>query len=152
MQWIRPLVYLMLEGVNGIADYQCRQILGDDHYFRLAPTFPADKSIDQDEVDEIPYMVEFAEQLDITAAADWLRANWYAALGHGPSANRGLAPAPSTRPVRARGPPPRPDRARAAVRLASWSKVAGSPPHAPSTAPHRSRGAGGGSGRGVTPG
>jgi hypothetical protein len=76
VQWIRPLVNLMLEGVNGIADYQCRQILGDDRYFRLAPTFPADKSIDQDDVDEIPYMVEFAEQLDITAAADWLRANW----------------------------------------------------------------------------
>ena len=49
----------MLEGTNGIADFQCRQILGDDHYFRLAPTFPADKSIDQDEVDQIPYMVEF---------------------------------------------------------------------------------------------
>ncbi len=76
VQWIRPLVNLMLEGVNGIADYQCRQILGDDRYFRLAPTFPADKSIDQDDVDEIPYMVEFAEQLDITAAADWLRAHW----------------------------------------------------------------------------
>ena len=76
VQWIRPLVNLMLEGVNGIADYQCRQILGDDRYFRLAPTFPPDKSIDQDDVDEIPYMVEFAEQLDITAAADWLRAHW----------------------------------------------------------------------------
>ena len=76
VQWIRPLVSLILEGTNGIADFQARQILGDDHYFRLAPTFPGGKSIDQDDVDEIPYMVEFAEQLDITAAADWLRTNW----------------------------------------------------------------------------
>lgn len=76
VQWIRPLIDLMLDGVNGIADYQCRQILGDDHYFRFAPIFPPDKSIDQDDVDEIPYMVEFAEEVDITAAADWLRANW----------------------------------------------------------------------------
>jgi patatin-like phospholipase/acyl hydrolase len=76
VQWVRPLISLMLEGTNGIADFQCRQILGDDQYFRLAPTFPPDTAIDQDEVDQIPYMIEFAEQLDITAAAAWLRTNW----------------------------------------------------------------------------
>jgi hypothetical protein len=76
VEWIRPLISLMLDGTNGVADFQCRQILGDDRYFRLAPTFPPDKSIDQDEVDEIPYMIEFAEQLDITAAAAWLRTHW----------------------------------------------------------------------------
>jgi patatin-like phospholipase/acyl hydrolase len=76
VQWIRPLISLILEGTNGIADYQSRQILGDNHYFRLAPTFPADKSIDQDAVDEIPYMIDFAEQLDISAAVNWLKANW----------------------------------------------------------------------------
>jgi patatin-like phospholipase/acyl hydrolase len=76
VQWIRPLISLILDGTNGIADFQCRQILGDDHYFRLAPKFPADKSIDQDAVDEIPYMIDFAEQLDITAAVSWLKTNW----------------------------------------------------------------------------
>jgi hypothetical protein len=76
VQWVRPLISLILEGTNGIADFQCRQILGDDHYFRFAPTFPPDKSIDQDSVDEIPYMIDFAEHLDITAAATWLKTNW----------------------------------------------------------------------------
>ena len=76
VQWVRPLISLMLEGTNGIADYQCRQILGDDQYFRLAPTFPPDTAIDQDEVDRIPYMVEFAEQVDISQAAAWLRTHW----------------------------------------------------------------------------
>jgi hypothetical protein len=29
-----------------------------------------------DDVNDIPYMVEFASGLDLTATADWLRANW----------------------------------------------------------------------------
>jgi len=74
-QWVRPLIDLMLDGVNGIADYQCTQLLGE-HYHRLAPTFPPDKSIGMDAVDQIPYLIEFANSLDLAATADWLRANW----------------------------------------------------------------------------
>src|SRR5262245_8318246 len=74
-QWVRPLLDLMLEGVNGIADYQCAQLLGDQ-YHRLAPVFPPDKSIGQDAVSAIPYLVEFANDLDLSATAAWLRANW----------------------------------------------------------------------------
>jgi hypothetical protein len=76
VQWVRPLISLMLEGTNGVADFQCRQILGDDQYFRLAPAFPHGTAIDQDEVDRIPYMIDFAEHVDITPVADWLRAHW----------------------------------------------------------------------------
>jgi hypothetical protein len=65
----------MLDGVNGIADYQCNQVLRD-HYHRLAPVFPPDKQIGMDAVDEIPYLADFATQLDLTETADWLRANW----------------------------------------------------------------------------
>jgi uncharacterized protein len=75
VQWIRPLIDLMLDGVNGIADFQCRQLLGD-HYCRLAPTFPPGKKIGQDAVGEIPYLRDFALALDLTDTADWLRANW----------------------------------------------------------------------------
>ena len=74
-QWVRPLLDVMLDGVNSIADYQCAQLLGAQ-YYRLAPTFPAGKSIGMDAVDQIPYLVEFATNLDLTATADWLRANW----------------------------------------------------------------------------
>ena len=76
VQWIRPLINLMLDGVNGIADFQCQQLLGDDHYHRLGPTFPPGKKIDQADVGEIPYLRDFALQLDLTKTADWLRANW----------------------------------------------------------------------------
>jgi Patatin-like phospholipase len=76
VQWIRPLINLMLDGVNGIADFQCKQLLGEEHYHRLGPTFPPGKKIDQSDVGEIPYLRDFALQLDLTTTADWLRANW----------------------------------------------------------------------------
>jgi patatin-like phospholipase/acyl hydrolase len=75
VQWVRPLINLMLDGVNGIADFQCKQILGDQ-YHRLAPTFPPGKKIDQADVGEVPYLRDFALQLDLDETADWLRANW----------------------------------------------------------------------------
>lgn len=40
-QWARPIIDMMLDGVMGVADYQCRQILGGN-YFRLAPEFGAE--------------------------------------------------------------------------------------------------------------
>ena len=75
VQWVRPLIDLMLDGVNGIAHFQCKQLLGE-HYHRLAPTFPPDRQIGMDAVDEIPYLTDFASQLDLTDTVVWLRANW----------------------------------------------------------------------------
>lgn len=75
LQWVRPLIELMLDGTNGIAHYQCGQLLGD-HYFRLAPTFPPDITIGMDDVDKVPYMIGFAEQLDLAPLVTWLHANW----------------------------------------------------------------------------
>jgi hypothetical protein len=77
-QWVKPLISLMLDGTAGIADYQCRQILGQS-YHRLAPVFPAGVTVPMDDVDKIPYMIEFAEALPIDATIDWLRQTWNAA-------------------------------------------------------------------------
>ncbi len=74
-QWARPLVNLMLDGVNGIADYQCKQILGE-RYHRLAPVFPPGTAMEMDEVKRIPEMIEFARRVPLTAAANWLRQYW----------------------------------------------------------------------------
>ena len=65
----------MLDGVNGIAHYQCSQLLGEK-YHRLAPTFPPGRQIGMDAVGDIPYLTDFASGLDLTTTADWLRANW----------------------------------------------------------------------------
>jgi predicted acylesterase/phospholipase RssA len=75
LQWVRPLIGLMLDGTNGIADYQCAQILRE-RYHRLAPTFPPDREIGMDAVGDIPYLVEFAERLDLAPTIDFLRGTW----------------------------------------------------------------------------
>ena len=73
VQWVRPLISIMLDGTNGIADFQCEQILGD-RYFRLAPTFPQGTTIAMDDVDRIPELIEFANGLDLGPLAEWLSA------------------------------------------------------------------------------
>lgn len=75
LQWVRPLLSIMLDGVNGIADFQCEQLLGD-RYFRLAPTFPPDESIGMDDVERIPDLVAFAERLDLEPLVAWLQEGW----------------------------------------------------------------------------
>jgi patatin-like phospholipase/acyl hydrolase len=74
-QWVRPLVTLMLDGVSGIADFQCRQILGS-RYHRLDPAFPPDRTYKLDEWRKVPEMIEFAEQVDIAPTARFLRKAW----------------------------------------------------------------------------
>lgn len=74
-QWVKPILNVIFDGVSGIADYQCRQIL-KENYFRLAPVFPHDVLIPMDDADKIPYMLKFAEEVDISATAEWLERNW----------------------------------------------------------------------------
>lgn len=74
-QWIKPLINLMLDGVSGIADYQCQQMLADG-YHRLAPTFPSDVSIKMDDIKKIPYMIKFAEDLKINKTVKWIKEHW----------------------------------------------------------------------------
>jgi patatin-like phospholipase/acyl hydrolase len=74
-QWMKPLLSLMLDGTSGIADYQCRQILGR-RYRRLAPVFPEGVRVSLDDVGRIPYMIEFAESLPIDGTVAWIRRTW----------------------------------------------------------------------------
>lgn len=74
-QWVKPLISLMLDGTAGIADYQCRQMIRES-YHRLAPAFPAGVNIPMDDIDKIPYMIEFAEALPIDETIDWLTQKW----------------------------------------------------------------------------
>jgi len=75
MQWVKPLISLMLDGTAGIADYQCRQILGT-RYHRLAPVFPAGVTVPMDDIKKIPYMITFAEALPIDETIAWLKQTW----------------------------------------------------------------------------
>ncbi|MBI5216184.1 MAG: hypothetical protein HY960_10570 [Ignavibacteriae bacterium] len=70
-QWAKPLVSLMLDGINGIADYQCKQILSE-RYHRLAPVFPEGSKYDMDAVDKIDEMIAFAESVDMRGVVEWV--------------------------------------------------------------------------------
>jgi hypothetical protein len=72
-QWATVLADMMLEGVMGVADYECARLLGTN-YFRLAPILPA--PIPLDCAEKIPSLIEDANQVDITAAVNWLKANF----------------------------------------------------------------------------
>ena len=74
-QWAKPIIGLMLDGVSGIADYECKQILREN-YFRLAPVFPHTVNVPMDDVNKIAYMIDFANKVDITGAINWLNRYW----------------------------------------------------------------------------
>jgi hypothetical protein len=44
-----------------------------ERYHRLAPVFPAGKTVPMDDIDKIPYMIEFAETLPIDETITWLK-------------------------------------------------------------------------------
>ncbi len=69
MQWAPHMISLMLEGNAGLADYQCRQLLGD-HYQRIESLLPY--SIELDGVNQMPTMLEVARNVDLSQAIAWL--------------------------------------------------------------------------------
>lgn len=68
-----PLIDAMLEGSVGLADYQCQQLLGDN-YRRLDPELP--QVIPLDAVDQIPLLLNTAEDTEIDRAITWLKAQF----------------------------------------------------------------------------
>lgn len=74
-QWAKPLISLMLDGLSGIADYQCKQILSE-RYHRLAPVFPEGMKIDMDAVDKIEDMIQFTNGVSIDQTVKWIESEW----------------------------------------------------------------------------
>lgn len=74
-QWARPLIEITMDGVSGVADYQCGRMLGRN-YHRLAPTFPPGTVIPMDAARRVPELVAFANAIDLRGTARWLRRRW----------------------------------------------------------------------------
>ena len=72
-QWATVLANMMIEGMMGVADYECARLLGAS-YLRLAPVLPA--PIPLDCAEKIPDLIDAANQVDITPAVNWLNANF----------------------------------------------------------------------------
>ena len=74
-QWAQPMLEVLMDGVAGISDYQCQQIL-DERYLRLQVTFATNEKIDMDNVKKIPRMDEIGRGHDVRATRDWIQEHW----------------------------------------------------------------------------
>jgi uncharacterized protein len=73
-QWIKPILTVMMDGSVGVADFQCRQLLGS-RYCRVEPEFPAGQSFPMDDVSKIVDLMNFAQSYDLTNTIGWLTAS-----------------------------------------------------------------------------
>ena len=73
-QWIKPILNVMMDGSVGVADFQCRQLLGKN-YCRLEPIFPAGKSFAMDDVSKVVDLMDLANSFDLTSTIAWLQAS-----------------------------------------------------------------------------
>jgi patatin-like phospholipase/acyl hydrolase len=71
-QWIKPLLQILMDGVSGIAHFQCAQILGDN-YHRLQVPFAPREVIEMDDVKKLPRMRALAESQDLTPTLHWIQ-------------------------------------------------------------------------------
>jgi len=73
-QWIKPILNVMMDGSVGVADFECRQLLGD-RYCRVEPIFPAGKSFPMDDVSKIVDLIDLARSYDLSSALAWLKSS-----------------------------------------------------------------------------
>lgn len=72
LQWGLNLVDIILDGTSDVADYQCRQVLGE-HYFRLQPYLP--RRIDLDDYRSIDELLSLADSVNLDPLLEWIAAN-----------------------------------------------------------------------------
>jgi hypothetical protein len=72
-QWAKPLISLMLDGVSGVADFQCRQLLGK-RYHRVSPVL--ENTIDLDNYRMVQELVDVGSQVDLSKTEHWLKSFW----------------------------------------------------------------------------
>ena len=78
VQWGKPLIDLMLDGAVSVADYQCRQLLGE-RYHRLNYVFADEEKIGLDDHERRDDLVQIGEErmeAELDAAAAWLTQHW----------------------------------------------------------------------------
>jgi patatin-like phospholipase/acyl hydrolase len=72
------LLNILMDGVEGVPDYESRQILGDDRYMRLNPDFATGQNFVLDDTSQLDALVHFAEKVEIGPVVAWLAKNWLA--------------------------------------------------------------------------
>jgi hypothetical protein len=64
---------LVIDGLMGVAEYQCTRLLGE-RYFRLQPLLP--KPIALDDAAATGELIAAADRVDLTAAVAWLKTHF----------------------------------------------------------------------------
>lgn len=70
-QWARPILEIMMEGSVGVADYQCKRILGKKGYLRIAPRL--NKPIPLDSLDSIEELERVGNRYDLDEAIAFIQ-------------------------------------------------------------------------------
>lgn len=70
-QWIKPILNILMDGSVGVADFECKRLLGS-RYHRLEPIFPAGQSFPLDDVGRIVDLIDFARSVNLTETLAWL--------------------------------------------------------------------------------
>jgi len=78
VQWAPHIIDIMLGGSSGVAEYECRQLLGP-RFHRLDPLLP--ETIGLGDVAKIPRLVDIAERVMLETTIDWLKPSAPAAAG-----------------------------------------------------------------------
>jgi patatin-like phospholipase/acyl hydrolase len=73
-EWARPLLDILMDGVSEVADFQCKQVLGDS-YHRLQLDFPQGTKIPMDSVADLGMMLQLAQSAPLNETVAWLRDN-----------------------------------------------------------------------------
>lgn len=69
VQWARPMVDIVLEGMSDVADYQCARVMGR-RYHRLDPDLPS--PIGLGDLDCMPELVRLADETPLERTLEWL--------------------------------------------------------------------------------
>ncbi|HMD05521.1 MAG TPA: patatin-like phospholipase family protein [Candidatus Binatus sp.] len=73
-QWIKPILNVMMDGSVGVADFECKQLLGN-RYCRLEPIFAAGRAFPLDDVSKVVDLMDVAGAVDLTDTVAWLKAS-----------------------------------------------------------------------------
>jgi patatin-like phospholipase/acyl hydrolase len=79
-QWAKPLLNIMMDGSVGLANFQCKQLLGKAHYRRVNPVLRKAIALDNcDKVDDLMKIGKGAtteDRAELRETAAWLKQAW----------------------------------------------------------------------------
>lgn len=79
LQWSRYWLNLVDAGLVGVADYQCRQMLGKERYHRIEHDYREGQSVGLVEYEKRDLLVEIGERMmdgELKKAVDWIEKVW----------------------------------------------------------------------------